>query len=142
MKAEPLNHNLRRLLSNLRISRFQPTRRGKRAGQRKQRPTCISVAIGRRDLRNSAFSSISISKSNEGSHLHISSQNLLNIQLNTSAGKTNNTETNCARTGPAPREECAKVPNLMVANVMSLAPKIDEVSEFVYRKEVDLMFIT
>ena len=115
--------------------------RGKRAGQRKQRP--VSVAIGRRDLRNSAFSSISISKSNEGSHLHIPSQNLLNIQLNTSsAGKTNDTETNCARSGPAPREECAKVPNLMVANVMSLAPKIDEVSEFVYRKEVDLVFIT
>ena len=92
MKAEPLNHNLWRLLSNLRISRFQPRRRGKRAGQRKQRP--LSVATGRRDLRNSAFSSISISKSNEGSHLHIPSQNLLNIQLNTSsAGKTSNTET-------------------------------------------------
>ena len=29
----------------------------------------------------------------------------------------------------------------MVANVMSLAPKIDEVSEFVYRKKVDLVFI-
>ena len=141
MKAEPLNHSLWRLLSNLRISRFQPTRRGKRAGQRKQRP--ISVAIRGRDTRNSLFSSISTAKSNEGSHLHIPRQNLLNIHLDTSfTGKTNNTESISAKIGSAPRQERAKVPNLMVTNAMSLAPKIDEVREFVHRKEVDLVFIT
>ena len=31
---------------------------------------------------------------------------------------------------------------MLISNVMSLAPKIDEVREFILRKEVDLVFIT
>ena len=36
----------------------------------------------------------------------------------------------------------AKVPRVCVSNVRSLAPKIDEVSEFFLRHQIDLGFIT
>ena len=35
-----------------------------------------------------------------------------------------------------------KVPKIMLANVMSLAPKMDEVSEFILRHNTNLAFIT
>ena len=36
----------------------------------------------------------------------------------------------------------SKVPKLMLTNVMSLVPKVDEVREFVFRHEINLAFIT
>ena len=35
-----------------------------------------------------------------------------------------------------------KVPTIMLANVMTLAPKMDEVSEFILRRNTNLAFIT
>ena len=40
------------------------------------------------------------------------------------------------------RGSLAKVPRICVSNVRSLAPKIDEVSEFLLRHQIDLAFIT
>ena len=83
-KAKPLNHNLWRTLNKLRISCFRPTRRAKRAGQRKQRS--ISVSIGHRGQGNTVISGLAgmhsgsdIFRFNEGTILHIPNQNLLNI---------------------------------------------------------------
>ena len=36
----------------------------------------------------------------------------------------------------------SKVPHLMLTNVMSLAPKIDEVTEFIIRNKINLSLIT
>ena len=36
----------------------------------------------------------------------------------------------------------SKVPTIMLANVMSLAPKMDEVSEFIFCHNINLVFIT
>ena len=35
-----------------------------------------------------------------------------------------------------------KVPNIMLANVMSLVPKIDEVTELIVRNKINLSLIT
>ena len=40
------------------------------------------------------------------------------------------------------RESLTKVPRICVSNVRSLAPKIDKVSEFLLRHQIDLAFIT
>ena len=87
-KAKPLIHILWRTLKKLRVSCFRPTRRGKRAGQRKQRS--ISVSIGRRDQGNTVISGLAemhsasdIFRFIDGNHLHIPKQNLLNIQIDT-----------------------------------------------------------
>ena len=74
--------------------------------------------------------------------MHIPNQNLLNIQIDTSHSDQKNSTGVTGTTAPTRRQERAKVPNVMVSNIMSLVPKIDEVREFVLRKEVDLVFIT
>ena len=95
--------------------------------------------------------------------LHNTSRESLNIQFNTSASipvgrneprdpernswdnnsQTTNSVQNCARgmEGLA-HSNSYHVPKIMVTNVMSIVPKMSEVSEFVLRNKVSLAFIT
>ena len=80
-------------------------------------------------------------------YLHKLTKNQLNIQVRTSSVcKTNNIEVDCwlkSGTGSAPSETPSKVLNLLVANVMSLVPKVDEVREFIFRsRNINIAFIT
>ena len=45
-------------------------------------------------------------------------------------------------TSKIPRQRTMYVPKLMLANVMSLVPKMDEVREFLQRNKICLAFIT
>ena len=45
-------------------------------------------------------------------------------------------------TRSTPSETSSKVPDLLVANVMFLVPKVDEVREFIFRRNINIAFIT
>lgn len=81
----------------------------------------------------------------EEDDLHNATLLPLNIQNDTSArSRTNNRivieSINTTRvTNPV---WMPKVPTIMLANIMSLAPKMDEVSEFILRHNTSLAFIT
>ena len=137
--AKPLNQDLWGKLTKLHISRFPPTRRGKRAGQRKQRPIPVIISGCRMNIDFPSFAlspMVSNSIKSEEHHLHKPTKNQLNIQVRTSTVcKTNNIQVECSQkpgTGSTQSETPSKVPNLLVANVMSLVPKVDEVLEFIF----------
>ena len=147
--AQPLNQDLWGKLTRLHISRFPPTRRGKRAGQRKQRPIPVIVRRSERNIDFPSFACspmVSNSIISEELHLHKLTKNQLNIQVRTSSVcKTNNIEVDCSQksgTGSTPSKTPSQVPNLLVANVMSLVPKVDEVREFIFRRNINIAFIT
>ena len=146
--AKPLNQDLWGKSTKLHISRFPPTRRGKRAGQRKQRPILVIISGSKMniDFPSLALSPmVSNSIKSEEHHLHKPTKNQLNIQVRTSTVcKTNNIQVECSQkpgTGSTQSETPSKVPNLLVANVMSLVPKVDEVREFIFRRNITIAFI-
>ena len=89
---------------------------------------------------------VSNSIKSEEHHLHKPTKNQFNIQVRTSTVcKTNNIQVDCSQktgTGSTQSETPSKVPNLLVANVMSLVPKVDEVREFIFRRNITIAFIT
>ena len=142
--AKPLSQDLWVKLTKLHILRFQPTCRGKQARQRKQRSIPVIVGRGKRNTDFSSFVCLVTNfRISEEHHLHKLTQNQLNIQVRkSSSGKTNNIGIDClheSRTGSTSRESPGKVPNLMVANVMPLVPKVDKVREFIFREKIDLV---
>ena len=146
--AKPLNQDLWGKLTKLHISRFPPTRRGKRAGQRKQRPIPVIISGSKMNIDFPSFAlspMVSNSINSEEHHLHKPTKNQLNIQVRTSTVcKTNNIQVECSQkpgTGSTQSETPSKVPNLLVANVMSLVPKVDEVREFIFRRNITIAFI-
>ena len=144
---KPLRPELWRKLTELRISQRNPTRRGRREGQRKLKT--IEVCMGRRVQKSkylSQLNSFKNSKPQEEDDLHNAILLSLNIQNDTSVGsRTNNrividSSINTTRvTNPV---WTPKVPTIMLANVMSLVPKMDEVSEFILRHNTNLVFTT
>ena len=146
--AKPLSQDLWGKLTKLHISRFPPTRRGKRAGQRKQRPIPLIISGSKMNTDFPSFAlspMVSNSIKSEEHHLHKPTKNQLNIQVRTSTVcKTNNIQVDCSQkpgTGSTQSETPSKVPNLLVANVMSLVPKVDEVREFIFRRNITIAFI-
>ena len=146
--AKPLNQDLWGKLTKLHISRFPPTHRGKRAGQRKQRPIPVIISGSKMNIDFPSFAlspMVSNSIKSEEHHLHKPTKNQLNIQVRTSTVcKTNNIQVECSQkpgTGSTQSETPSKVPNLLVANVMSLVPKVDEVREFIFRRNITIAFI-
>ena len=89
---------------------------------------------------------VSNSIKSEEHHLHKPTKNQFNIQVRTSTVcKTNNIQVDCSQktgTESTQSETPSKVPNLLVANVMSLVPKVDEVREFIFRRNITIAFIT
>ena len=89
---------------------------------------------------------VSNSIKSEEHHLHKPTKNQFNIQVRTSTVcKTNNIQVDCSQktgTGSTQSETPSKVPNLLVANVMSFVPKVDEVGEFIFRRNITIAFIT
>ena len=143
---KPLRLELWRRLTEMRISQRNPTRRGRRGGQRKLK--LIEVCMGRgiqKSKHLSQSNSFKNSELQEEDDLHNAILLSLNIQNDTSVrSRTNNhiviDSVNTTRvTNPV---WTPKVPTIMLANVMSLAPKMDEVSEFILRHNTSLAFIT
>ena len=137
--AKPLSQDLWGKLTKLHISRFPPTRRGKRAGQWKQRPIPVIISGSKMNIDFPSFAlspMVSNSIKSEEHDLHKPTKNQLNIQVRTSTVcKTNNIQVECSQklgAGSTQSETPSKVPNLLVANVMSLVPKVDEVREFFF----------
>ena len=154
-----LPSRLWRTLCSAGVSRTEPTRRACRAGTRKQRTPSTSICST--EMFDCSPGNLSLpdglsSNSSEIQNLynlHISSSTTLNIQIDTlSNGIQNNGSLKAVpSTLRDPSRElsngshapkCSFVPKLMVANTMSLVPKITEIQEFVTRKDVSLAFIT
>ena len=127
--GKPLFRNLWRSLCELGISRTKPTHRGCFAGQWKKILSHV-VQQGLNPQTNSfLYQPLDLEKK-VCDNLHFWNQsseaNVLNIQINTYVQ-------------PTPRTH---VPKLMLANVMFLVPKLDEVQEFIHRNKICLAFIT
>ena len=128
--SKPLCPNLWRSLTGLGISRFKPTHRGTRAGQRKRQLISPFLETSSPDITSKQqfcndFST-SCNRELEEIHLHNSSSGSLNIQADTSS-QVNST----VRSTETSRENTYFVPSLLLSNTMSLAPKIDEISYFI-----------
>ena len=99
--AKPLSQDLWGKLTKLHISRFPPTRRGKRAGQRKQRPIPVIISGSKMNIDFPSFAlspMVSNSIKSEEHHLHKPTKNQLNIQVRTSTVcKTNNIQVECSQ---------------------------------------------
>ena len=143
---KPLRLELWHKLTELRISPRNPTRWGRRGGQRKLKP--VEVCMGRGIQKSKHLSHLNGFKNSElqeEDDLHNAILLSLNIQNDTSVRSSTNSRividsVNTTRvTDPV---WTPKVPTIMLANVMSLAPKMDEVSEFILRHNTSLAFIT
>lgn len=151
MTKKSLGCELWRNISDLAITRQRPThrRRRKRAGQRKQKQIGIAWGNGARKIQqfsnfNGGFFARNLSFHRKP-HLHSQLANTLNIQCDTFliSNVNNCVVIDCAKENrTASTEWSSKVPNIMLANVMSLAPKMDEVSEFITRNHINLAFVT
>ena len=157
LPKKPLTSSLWRFLCELGIARYKPTRRGCRAGTRKQRPflTCEGPPL-LTSLSDHSLCEIHpeipfpSQEPQVGNNLHISPSNPLNIHLVTS--ESGNPNSNTSRGPPDARDVQALrdnqiqrshyVPKIMLSNVMSLLPKLTEVQEFIFRNEVGLAFFT
>ena len=97
--AKPLSQDLWGKLTKLHISRFPPTRRGKRAGQRKQRPIPVIISGSKMNIDFPSFAlspMVSNSIKSQEHYLHKPTKNQLNIQVPTSTVcKTNNIQVDC-----------------------------------------------
>lgn len=147
-------------LSQNGISQLQPTRRGCRTGRRKVKSLDIRWETWKHStlLDIETFNSLNDFGDQDRGHLHISSSNLLNIQVDTSGSGNHNNSILASRlavstidpaldTGlqmtqserPLLEKSAYHVMKIMVTNV---APKIDEVQEFIHRSKAGLVFIT
>lgn len=151
--TRPLCSKLWRCMTELRIVRRKPTRRGHRDGQPKQRPISVCMGRGRHgELINPILAgsySINVTKSHEELHLHNSVLSTLLIQADTFSRRKTNTpyiidvfQHNGACNNIQSGKATAKLSKLMLANVMSLDPKIDEVREYISRNGITLALIT
>ena len=168
--SRPLSVDVWRRLVDHGISKAKPTRRGCRAGHRKSKliGDMESLILSNSILQSSVISSgvaeniNSNVKLQEETNLHTSFSEILNIQTDTFSREQTkdpfvddrpsitrtlqenlqDSEHNNYNVDPLPRKTVYFVPKLMVANTMSLAPKILEVQEFVLRNNVSLAFIT
>lgn len=144
--------SLWRRLTDHGISRAKPTRRGYRGGIRKRRALHqlqnLQAEFSRdhfRPFEQSIQEESSIIE--EGAHLHNGSRETLNIQDDTFGNGTLNNHPepqDPARNASSNIDQSIRdhfVPKILT-NVMSLAPKIVEVSEFTLRNDVDLACIT
>ena len=144
-----LGRELWRNISDLGITRQRPTRRGTRAGQRKQRQIGICMGNGARKIQqfpnfNGCFFARNLILHRKP-HLHNQLANILNIQNDTfpRSNLNNCIVIDCTKENRAASTEWSpKVAKIMLANVMSLAPKMDEVSEFITRNHINLAFVT
>ena len=138
-------------LTDLGISRVKPTRRGCLGGRRKfrilpQQQTLQSDASGDNLIsldtllqEEPRVTEVQVDYYNE-------LREALNIQIDTSENGTQNHQSipwDPARIESNNNNQPTRnVPKIMLANVMSLAPKITVVAEFAVRKDIDLVRIT
>ena len=141
LPKKPLTSGLWRSLCELGIARYKPTRRGCRAGTRKQRPllTCEGPPLPTSSPDHSLCEihpeiSPPSQELQVGNNLHIPPSRPLNIHLVTSGSGNSNSNTSRgpsdARDAHALRDEIQRshyVPKIMLSNVMSLVPKLTEV---------------
>ena len=83
---KPLSQDLWGKLTKLHISRFLPTRRGKQAGQWKQRPIPVIISGSKMNIDFPSFAlspMVSNSIKSEEHRLHKPTKNQLNIQVHT-----------------------------------------------------------
>ena len=140
--SKPLCPILWRSLTSLGISRFKPTHRGTRAGQRKRRPTSSFLETNSPDITSkqqfcNGFSITYTNRELEEAHFHNSSSGPLNMQADTSV-QVNSTVPSTELS----RKNTYFVPSLLLSNTMSLAPKIDEISYFISSNDIDVSFFT
>lgn len=140
-------------LTDFGVSKVKPTRRGCRAGIQRPSEFCTFSKTTSTSSERSIVAHVSdffaTSTSFGESNLHIEPE-YLNIQNDTSLQSTdplkydshNNTAiyTENASIPSQPRSEFG--PSLLLANVMSLVPKIDEISCFVNEHKPDLISLT
>ena len=121
----PVTRNLWRRLCDLGISKVKPTHRGC-SGGRLKKPLLYS---GTTDTLQSGSSSAyeSLFSGHLLSPVQPAIANSLNIQADCNVQQ---------------QRRIQFVPKIMVSNVMSLVPKVDEVQEFINYNEIDLAFIT
>ena len=160
-----LDGELWRCLVDNGIWRHLPTRHGCRAGRRKLRTTGCETSRPNLQSRLLLFNSVSgqdiEAETQTQCNFHIGKPGTLNIQNDTFASSSildhlsvtesaNHATRGHARdsgpqeshvTSPSKNSSCF-IPKIMVANVMSLVPKILEVEEFINRSNVSLAFIT
>lgn len=152
-----------RFLADHRISRTTLTRRGFRAGRQKQSLSCVTLSTSSLQSSQILYYKPSVptnSAINAGveQHLYFSLPGTLNIQSDTSscsfinntimnrhspiADSLQNTMWDFSRDSGSPHNSSYHAPKIMVADAMSLTPKITEVQEFIDRNKVNLALVT
>ena len=157
-----MSTGLWRCLVDRGISRTTLTRRGCRAGRQKQ--SLSAVTLSTLSLQSSQILSYKPSVPTNTAinggveqHLHFSLPGTLNFQSDTSScsfinnaimnrhspteDSLQNTMWDFSRDSGSPHNS-SHAPKIMVADAMSLAPKITEVQEFIDRNKVSLAFVT
>lgn len=135
-----------KMLTQLGISRWKPTRRGCRAGCRKQRLITPCIGYGRYDFSKRQdykwlFPMETFAQHQAGSNLHFASTDLLNIHLDTSAGINTNNLIVINRT-PMLNTIIDSTLLLCSANVRSVKSKTSDLLDFIYSSDADLFAIT
>ena len=120
-------------LCNIGVSKTKLTRRGCHGRVRKIARTIPEMTSGHLPSN--------LSFTQDGKNLHNQTGSLLNIQVHTFDSLGQNVDILAISQIPV-KIKTHHVPTVMLTNVMSLAPKIVKVQEFVYRNNVDLAFIT
>ena len=152
-----------RCLADHRISRTTLTCRGCRAGRQKQSLSCVTLSTSSLQSSQILYYKPSVptnSAINAGveQHLYFSLPGTLNIQSDTSscsfinntimnrhspiADSLQNTIWDFSRDSGSPHNSSYHAPKIMVADAMSLTPKITEVQEFIDRNKVSLALVT
>ena len=137
---------IRRAVFNFTIS----TRRGCPGGPRKltrsyKSPANIFCNVSYRGHHQNSLDSLVYSPSPcTGTDLHNAIDDTSNIQSNTFTDNQATTRDSLASSNDHISNQIKYnfVPQIMLINAMSLAPKIDEVAEFVLRNDIDLAFVT
>ena len=134
------------------ISKTKPTRRGFRGGKRKVRASnqhhILQSVVARNETMSMEPSVHEVSSvCDAASDLHNGGRDSLNIQNDTSRNGTLNEHQEsqgpvCNALSNSNRSMHYFAPKIMISNVMSLVPKMTEVSEFILRNKVSLAFIT
>lgn len=138
-----LRPELWRSLTQMGIAKQRPTRRGCRSGKQ----TTIRKLFNIVNATTNSSLSVEIMDNfvehqEETSHLHNSPDNLLNIQNHTYCEDKINTSQSTEEPQEEPVKSNYNVPKVLLTNVRSLVPKIDEISEFITRNEIYFTFIT
>ena len=135
-----------------------PTRRGCRAGRRKQSLSAVTLSPSKLQSSQVLSDKPSVPTNTAIDGGVFSLPGTLNIQSDTSscscinnaimnrhspmADSLHNTMWDFSRDSGSPHNSTYHAPKIMVANMMSLAPKITEVQEFIDRNKVSLAFVT